>query len=79
MARQKINNEGWTSLQEADASKHILEVNVRSENGKVCEVRVRHHDGEEQLVKVFYNGAPALPMDNAEFSKLVDKYELDFK
>lgn len=79
MAKIKWNENGWTSLQEASSSEHVLEINCRTENGNVTEVRVRHHDGEEVAVKVLVNGAPALPMDIKTFTKHFEKSELEFK
>lgn len=73
------NENGWTSLQEADPKKHILEISCRSENGNVVEVRIRHSHGEEQLAKVTLNGASALPMPIADFQKHFEKDELEMK
>lgn len=62
-----INYNGWTTLQEADAKNHVLEVGCRAEDGVVVEVRVRHNDGEEKQGEVKLDGAKVLPMAAEEF------------
>ena len=62
-----INYNGWTTLQEADAKKHVLEIGCRAEDGTVVEVRVRHNDGEEKQGDVKLDGVKALPMAAEEF------------
>ena len=79
MAKIKWKKDGWNAFQEADPDKHILEINCRTEAGKVVEVRIRHNDGEEKLANVTVNGEAALPMDTKEFQKSFDKGELDMK
>ena len=79
MAKINWNENGWTILQEADASKHIQGVSCRTENGMVVEVRVRHHDSEEATVKVLLNGEPALPMEIKAFEKHFNKDDLDIE
>ena len=79
MAKFVWNENGWNTLQEADASKHILEINCRTEAGNVVEVRIRHNDGEEVASNVKVNGEPALPMDIKTFEKYFNKSELAFE
>lgn len=67
MAKIKWENTGWTTVREADAKKHILEVVCRTCRGEVEEVRIRHNDGEEFTAKVTLNGEKALPMPIADF------------
>lgn len=75
----KWKEDGWTTLQDADAEKHVLEIACRAEKGTVVEVRIRHNDGEETQGQVLYNGQKALPMDLAEFKKLYNGGKLDIK
>lgn len=75
----KWNENGWTTVQEADAQKHVLEVSCRSEAGKVVEVRIRHNDGEEQAAKVTVNGEAALPMDINDFQTKFENGSLELK
>lgn len=79
MAKIKWNENGWTAIQDADAKKHVLEIDARAEEGKVVELRIRHNDGEEQAAEVTYEGKPALPMDIKEFQKLFEKKALEIK
>ena len=81
MKKQAIawKNDGWTTVQDADAQKHILEISCRAEDGKVLEVRIRHNDGEEAKGTVLYNGANALPMSLDEFKKLYENGDLEIK
>ena len=72
--------DGWTCVQEADAAKHVLEINCFAEGGIVKELRIRHNDGE--LAKgVIYRGDEkvALPMAFSEFREQYEKGELTFK
>jgi len=71
--------EGWTTIQEADAKKHILEISCLAEGGNVVEVRIRHNDGEEQKGKVTKNGENVLPVSLSAFKKLYEDGELDIK
>lgn len=73
------NENGWTTVQEADAEKHILEVSCRAENGQVVEVRMRHNDGEEKAGIVTLNGENALPMSLKDFKNNFKKGNLDIK
>lgn len=77
MAKFKWNENGWNSLQEPDAKKHVLSIDCLAKNGQVVEVRVRHHDGEEYVAKVTVAGKPVLPLDIPTFQKHFDKYELE--
>ncbi len=70
---------GWNVLQEVDAEKHVTGVDCRTEKGEVVEVRLRHHDGEERIVKAVMNGENVLPMDAKEFEKLFAKGEIELK
>ena len=79
MAKLKVNiiDNAWTTLQEADAEKHILEISCRASAGKVVEVRIRHNDGEEEVAKIMYEGKAALPMDIKTFTKLYKAEKLE--
>lgn len=80
MARICWKKNGWTTVQEADAAKHVLEISCLTEEGSVVQVRVRHHDGEEVNVKeVLVNGASALPMDTKAFAKAFKNGEIEIK
>lgn len=79
--KSKINwiDDGWNTLQEANADKHILEISCRTEKGQVVEVRFRHNDGEEQNSNVTCNGEAVLPMAIKDFEKLYNKGNLKFE
>lgn len=70
---------GWTTLQEADAKKHVLEIAARSENETIVEIRVRHNDGEEKQGEVTLDGKKILPMALEEFKKLYEGGKLEIK
>ncbi len=72
------NNDGLTSIQDADAELHRLGISCRAESGTVVEVRIRHNDGEEKPGKVIYKGEEALPLPLAQFKELFKKDELSF-
>lgn len=73
------NENGWTSIQDADASKHILEISCRAENGTVVEIRFRHNDGEEEKGTALFEGKNVLPLPMAEFKEYFKKGKLEFK
>lgn len=73
------NENGWTALQDADAKKHILEVDCRTENGTVVEIRIRHNDGEEVKGKALCAGLEVLPISLEEFKKLFEAGSLKFE
>ncbi len=75
----KWNKNGWTAMQDADAQKHVLEINCRAERGVVVELRIRHNDGEETTGTALYKGENALPMDIEDFKKLYLAGELEIK
>lgn len=56
------NQNGWTTLQDADEKKHILEISCFSDNGNVTEIRMRHNDGEEECFKKKIDDTHSLPM-----------------
>lgn len=72
-------NDGWTTVQEADSKKHLLEIMCRAENGTVVEIRFRHNDGEETKGKAFLDGKSLLPISIDEFSKLYLGGKLEIK
>ena len=76
---RKLEDNAWTTLQEADVEKHIMAIVARTENGKVVEMRIRHSRGEETPAKITYNGKPALPMDIDEFVVHYDKKDFEIK
>lgn len=71
--------DGWTTLQEADAEKHVLEIACRANAGEVIEVRIRHNDGEEKKAEVLLDGAAALPMKLEAFKKNFTKGLFEIK
>ena len=73
------NENGWTTVQQADAVNHVLEINCLAENGIIVEVRTRHNDGEETKGIVTVDGKDALPISIKEFSKLFEKDKIDIK
>lgn len=75
----EINDNAWTALQEPNAEKHRIAIDVRAENGKVVEIRIRHNDGEETKAKAYLNGKDSLPMAIAEFEEHFDRYDFDIK
>ena len=74
-----IKKDGWTTIQEADAKKHILEISCRAENGSVVEVRIRHNDGEEAKGSVTCDGKGVLPISIEEFCELFNSGKLVIK
>ena len=70
---------GWVCLQEADAEKHILEINALVENDKVVDVKIRHNDGEEQQGVITLDGENPLPMKVKDFAKLFGKGKFEIK
>lgn len=79
MAKIDWNTNGWTTVQEADPDRHVLEISCRCEDGQVVEVRFRHNDGEEQVAKVLCDGENVLPMPCKEFQKMYKKGKIDLK
>lgn len=75
----KINNDGWTTLKEPNAEKHILGVSCKAENGTVVEVRIRHNDGEEKTVGAFVDKKDILPISISEFQKLFADDKISFE
>jgi len=73
------NENGWTTVQDADAAKHVLEISVFAKEGIVTELRVRHNDGEEKKGDVTMDGKKVLPMALAEFKKLFNEGALTIK
>ena len=70
------NENSWTTLQDADAEKHLLEISIRSEEGKVVELIIRHNDGENRKGTATLDGENVLPMALDEFKKLYNKGKL---
>ena len=70
---------GWTIMQEANAQEHILEISCLAENKSVVEIRKRHNDGEEEIIKSKIDDNYSLPMPLDEFSKLYIKDMISFK
>lgn len=56
------NENGWTTMQNADREKHIVEISCFAENGTVTEIRKRHNDGEEVKLTKRIDAAHSLPM-----------------
>ncbi|MBQ0084542.1 MAG: hypothetical protein KBS52_07275, partial [Clostridiales bacterium] len=73
------NENGWTTVQQANPEKHVLEINCRAENGVIVELRTRHSRGEESKGIVTVDGKEALPISIEEFSKLYEKGKIDIK
>lgn len=73
------NENGWTVIGNADGEAHTLEVSALAENGKIVEVRVRHADGEEKVLKAKIDAAHTLPMALADFKAAVARGELKLK
>ncbi|MBR7070707.1 MAG: hypothetical protein IKI29_00855 [Clostridia bacterium] len=71
--------DGWTTIQEANAEKHILEISCYAENGVVTQVRIRHNDGEEEKFTKDLTGEYKLPMPVDEFKKAFTKGLIKFK
>ncbi|MBQ0083351.1 MAG: hypothetical protein KBS52_01110 [Clostridiales bacterium] len=77
MAKVKWTDNGWTTLQEANERKHLLEIVCKTENGNVTEVRIRHSHGEEVKPQILLNGENALPMAIKEFHKHFDSDDFE--
>ena len=76
----KWNENGWTTIQDADKKTHTLEISCRAENGNVTEVRIRHNGGDDfdKLTGALKNGY-SLPMPIDEFAKAYKEGKLLFK
>ena len=74
-----INENGWTTIQESDPEKHVLEIRCHAENGTVVEVRTRHTRGEEVNGTVTCDGKEVLPISAEEFKSLFEAGKLDIK
>jgi len=74
------NENGWTTVQDADKKSHSLEISCKAENGIVTEVRIRHNDGDEmqKLTGTLKNGY-SLPMPINEFADAYEQGKLIFK
>ncbi|MBQ0083353.1 MAG: hypothetical protein KBS52_01120 [Clostridiales bacterium] len=72
-------NEGWTTVQQANPERHILEIVCRTENGMVVEVRTRHSHGEEAQGIVTVDGKDVLPLSIKEFTALYEKGKMEIK
>ena len=68
MAAKEIiwNENGWTTLQSADAKKHIVEISCFAEDGTVTQIRKRHNDGEEEKITRAIDKDHSLPMPLAD-------------
>ena len=65
------NENGWTTIQEANEKLHILEITCYAENGVVTEIRKRHNDGEEEKITKAIDAENSLPMDLSALKELV--------
>lgn len=81
MKKEEIiwNDNGWTTLCDADAEKHILGITCLVKDGKVIEIRTRHNDGEEKVLKNAIDANYALPMDLDLFKKIYEENGFDIK
>lgn len=73
------NNNGWSTLQDADAELHQLEISIRAEEGTVVELIIRHNDGENRPGTASLDGENVLPMPIAKFKELYNKGKLLIK
>lgn len=71
-----INENGWTTIQDADKKKHIVQVICYAENGIIKEIRKCHNDGEEEKIKGTINSQYSLPMSIEDFEKIF--YDIDW-
>lgn len=69
---------GWTVVQEANAAKHIVEISCLAENGSVVEIRKRHNDGEEEVLKKAINAEYSLPMSLDDFKAVFESGKIDW-
>lgn len=65
------NNDGWTEIQSVNAAKHVVGISCFAENGVVKQVRLRHNDGEEELIEKAVAPGKTLPMPMDEFKTLI--------
>ncbi|MCQ2455477.1 MAG: hypothetical protein MJ090_05005 [Clostridia bacterium] len=72
------NNDGWTTIRDADPEKHIVEISCYAQKGTVTEIRKRHNDGEEEKITKAINAEFTLPMPIEEFKKILDENKIDW-
>ncbi len=72
-------NDGWTTVQEVDAKKHLIGIDCRADDGSIVEVRIRHNDGEEAKGKIMLDGKNILPISIDEFNKLYAEGKLEIR
>ncbi len=70
-----INENGWTSIQDADSEKHVVQLSCYAENGMIIEIRKCHNDGEEIKITGAINDKYTLPMTIADFKKVFKKID----
>ena len=73
------NDHGWTTIQDADAEKHIIGISCLTEDGYVTEVRKRHNDGEEEILRKKLDINFSLPMKFEDFKNAIEKGYITLK
>lgn len=69
---------GWTVIREADSKKHLTEISCLCKDSSIIEIRKRHNDGEEEVLKKAIDSKHSLPMSSAEFEEKYfnDEFEI---
>lgn len=67
------NDNGWTEVQSVNEAKHIVGISCYAENGIVKQVRLRHNDGEEELIDKSVAPGKTLPMPMQDFKTLMSE------
>ena len=70
---------GWITLQDADAEKHELEISAYADNGVVTGLIIRHNDGENRPGIAYLDDKNILPIALDEFKALFLKDKLLIK
>ncbi len=70
--------EGWTTIQDANPVKHIVEISCFAEGGNVTQIRKRHQDGEEEKLTKAIDKNHSLPMSLEAFKTAYDNNEFEW-
>lgn len=65
------NEDGWTEIQAVNEAKHVVGISCYAEKGIVTQVRMRHGDGEEELLTKSVAVGKKLPMPLEDFKAYI--------
>ena len=72
------NENGWTTIQDADSAQHIVGIICFAENGIVTQIRKRHNDGEEEKLTKKIDATHSLPMALEDLKNAFSKNEIQW-